>query len=153
MVSPEVFRKSPFFTPVEEAQLIRLAMISAEEAYQTGEVIFNEGAPADKLYLVISGAVELRMCIDASDRTIPVEIIEPGEVVGWSTLVAPYEYTASGEARTSTRVVAIDSVLLRQFAEEDYALGCHLYRQVASVIAQRLHDTRLRLASLLPSPV
>ncbi len=153
MVSPEVFRRSPFFAPVEEAQLVRLAMISAEEAYGTGEVIFNEGAPADKLYLVVSGAIELRMHMDALDRTIPVEIIGPGEVVGWSTMVAPYEYTASGEARTPTRVVAINSVLLRQLAEEDHTLGCHLYHQVASVIAQRLHDTRLRLASLLPSPI
>ncbi len=152
MVSPEVFRKSLFFVPMNEEQLARLAGISEEEDYQQGEVIFNEGDPADKLYLILSGAIELQMCIDVLDRMIPVDVLGPGEVVGWSTLVSPYRYTASGEARTSTRVVAVDSAALRRLAEEDPSLGYHLYRQVASVIAQRLRDTRLRLASLLPAP-
>lgn len=152
MVSPEVFRRSPFFIPMTEDQLTRLAMISEEEVYAAGEMIFREEEPADKLYLILSGAIELRMCVDVLGRSIPVEVLGAGEVVGWSTLVSPYEYTASGEARTPTRVVAIDSVSLRRLAEEDYVLGYHLYRQVASVIAQRLRDTRMRLASVLPAP-
>ncbi|HEY65564.1 MAG TPA: cyclic nucleotide-binding domain-containing protein [Caldilineae bacterium] len=153
MISPEVFRRSPFFTPVDEEQLTRLAMISEEEVYQAGETIFKEGEPAEKLYLILNGAIELWMRVDILGRSIPVEILGPGEVVGWSTLVSPYRYTASGEARVLTQVVAIDSMSLRQLAEEDHVLGYHLYRQVAGVIAQRLHDTRLRLASLLPAPV
>ncbi len=152
MVPLELFRHFPFFTPVGDHQLMRLAAISVEETYEPGETVFEEGASADRLYLVISGAIELWMRMDGLGRPIPVGVVGPGEVVGWSTLVHPHKYTARGEARGSTRVVAVDSIRLRQLAEEDHSLGYYLYRQVASVIAQRLHDLRLRLASLLRTP-
>ncbi len=151
MISPEILRRSAFFAPLGEAQLTKLAMISAEETYTAGEIIFNEGASADKLYLIITGAIELWIRVNALGRTIPVDVLGPQEVVGWSALVSPCCYTATGEARTPTQVVALQGASLRQLVEEDHALGCHLYRQVAGIIAQRLRDTRLRLASLIPS--
>ena len=152
MVPLELFRSFPFFASVDDNRLLRLAAISAEVSYKPGELIFEEGASADRLYLVLSGAIELWMRVDGLGRPIPVGVIGPGEVVGWSTLVQPHRYTARGEARGPTRVVAVDSVRLRQLVEEDHSLGYYLYRQVASVIARRLHDMRLRLASLLRTP-
>lgn len=152
MVPLELFRQFPFFASVNDGQLARLAAISIEISYEPGEIIFEEGASADRLYLVLSGAIELRMRMDGLGRPIPVGIVGPGEVVGWSTLVQPHQYTARGEARGPTRVVAVDSVRLRQLVEEDHSLGYYLYRQVASVIAHRLHDLRLRLVSLLRAP-
>ncbi|MCS7220347.1 MAG: cyclic nucleotide-binding domain-containing protein [Anaerolineae bacterium] len=152
MVPLALFRQFPFFASVEDSRLTRLAAISAEISYEPGEAIFEEGASADRLYLVLSGAIELWMHMDGLGRPIPVGVVGPGEVVGWSTLVPPHQYTARGEARGLTRVVAVDSVRLRRLVEEDHSLGYYLYRQVASVIAQRLHDLRLRLASLLRTP-
>lgn len=149
MVPPELFRHFPFFNPIGERQLARLAAISTERSYQPGEILFEEGASADWLYLVLSGAIELWMRVDGIGRAVLVDVVGPGGIIGWSTLVPPHRNTACGKARCSSRAIAINSSLLRQLVEEDHSLGFYVYRQTAFVIAQRLQDLRCRLAGLL----
>ena len=47
MISPELLRKYPFFGSLDDSQLRELAMLAEEETYKSGEVIFQEGGPAD----------------------------------------------------------------------------------------------------------
>lgn len=149
MVSPELFRRFPFFSSIDERQLARLAAISVRRTFAPGEILFEEGAQANWLYLIVSGAVGLWMSVDGLGRSVLVDVVGPGEVIGWSTLVPPYRNTARGEASRPSEVIAIDSERLRKLLEEDHTLGYYLYRQVAYVIARRLHDLRQRLAGLL----
>jgi CRP-like cAMP-binding protein len=152
MISPELLRKSTFFGHLSEANLIALAKIASQERYEAGDLVFREGMPADKLYLILSGQIDLVIQIDAGGMTAVVDNLGSGDVVGWSTIVEPFRYTASGECGLPTSVVAIDSQALRELIETDHDLGCKIYRKVMDVVARRLHDTRLRLTSLLPQP-
>jgi len=149
VVPPELFRQFSFFKPIDERQLAQLAAIAAERSYQPGEILFEEGASADWLYLVLSGAIELWMRVDGLGRAVLVDVVGPGGIIGWSTLVPPHKNTACGKARCSSQVIAIDSSQLKQMVEKDHSLGFYVYRQVAFVIAQRLQDLRCRLAGLL----
>jgi CRP/FNR family transcriptional regulator, cyclic AMP receptor protein len=83
---------------------------------------------------------------------ITIETLHAGDLLGWSWLVEPYRNAfgarATGEV---TRVLALDGVCLRGKCEADPALGYELLKLLASVFAQRLRDTRVRLLDLYGS--
>ena len=57
-------------------------------------------------------------------------------------------YAFGARALGTTRVLALDGVCLRGKCETNPALGYQLLKLLASVFAQRLRDTRVRLLDL-----
>ncbi len=47
------------FSQIPGEDLAHVALISVEEARESGEVIFTEGEPSDALYLILDGRVRL----------------------------------------------------------------------------------------------
>ena len=74
-----------------------------------------------------------------------VQALGPGEVLGWSWLLPPYEWHYSARAAEPTDVVALDGKALRARCEEDHGLGYEMMKRFALVIVQRLVTTRARL--------
>lgn len=70
--------------------------------YPAGHVIFKEGEPGKEMYVVSSGAVELRL----GERRL--EAIEPGGILGEMALVDSSPRSATAVAATDCELVAID---------------------------------------------
>lgn len=146
---PKALRRSAFFRNLNDEQLTTLAAIAHTEERRRGEYLFREGTTADRLYLIVSGRVELEIQIDAGGAVAVVEILGPSDLVGWSAIVEPYLYTSSGRCVQPTLVVAIDGSQLRELVWADARLGLEIYREIAHIVARRLRDTRLRLTRWL----
>lgn len=153
MVSPELLRRHSFFGHLKEEHLVELAKIAHERHFGPGEFVFREGEPARELFVVLEGQVDTSVEIDHLGNRAVVDTLGAGDVLGWSTIVPPYRYTASGECTRASKVLAIDSAGLRRMLEADHDLAFEVYRKVIEVVARRLHATRLRLTSLLPERV
>jgi CRP/FNR family cyclic AMP-dependent transcriptional regulator len=145
----KALRRSAFFRNLTDEQLATLAAIAHTEERQRGEYLFREGAPADRLYLIVSGRVELEIQIDAGGAIAVVEALSANDLVGWSAIVEPYLYTSSGRCVQPTVVVAIDGRRLRELMRADARLGLEVYQEIARIVARRLRDTRLRLTRWL----
>ena len=61
MISPELLRRHPFFSPFNDRQLKALAMISEGENVEAGQTIIKEGHPADFLLRQIASAALQRL--------------------------------------------------------------------------------------------
>lgn len=145
MISPELLRRYPYFAPIREETLKRIAMVSRERVYQDGEHIFDEGALAEHVYLIVEGEVELQYLLPAGDaRTI--DMIPAGELLGWSALVDPHRRVARAIADRQTDIVAIEADTLRQLCDEDPILGFRLMEKVCEILSARLDATRMQLA-------
>ncbi len=151
MVSPELLRRYPFFAHLDDAQLKAIAMISQEQEVNKGSVLFQEGQPADTIYLLLSGGVDLFFTVvdagGATPREYPVDDINPGEVFGISALIDPHILTSSARASQNSRTVCIDGAELRKACEKDQHMGCLLMQQAAKAFAERLHYCRIQLAA------
>jgi CRP-like cAMP-binding protein len=112
--------------------------------------LFTAGQPAHTLYLLREGSVELHYTV-ADERGMEQEqdflvgIINPGDIVGISALIRPYQYTTSALTSESSQLLELDAVELRALCERDTALAAEWQRHIAEVMLERLHYTRIQL--------
>ncbi|MDR7523343.1 MAG: Crp/Fnr family transcriptional regulator [Armatimonadota bacterium] len=138
-------RASPLFAALAPHHLEQLAAFAQEMTWGEDQVIFREGEPDDRLYLVVEGLVALETYIPGRGRTT-ILTVGPHEILGWSAAVPGVEKkTAGARALLATRAIAFDAAALHQACEADHDLGYQVYRILAQVIASRLKATRLQL--------
>jgi CRP-like cAMP-binding protein len=152
MVSPEFLRRYPFFGKLGDEHLAAIAMLAEEVAVEKGEVLFETGQPADKLYLLVEGCVDLHyVVVDEINTELRKDFfiseINPGEPFGISALIEPHVYTATVRATCSSRAVKIDAPGLRALCEVDPKICAIMMRQIAKATMSRLNDTRVQLAA------
>jgi CRP/FNR family cyclic AMP-dependent transcriptional regulator len=152
MISPEALRRYPFFGTLDFNQLKEIAIISDIVTFEKGELIFEECGPADALYLVTDGLVDLfYRSIDEEGKKPPKELVagevSPGEFLGFSSLIEPYSLNATAIASQSTRLIKIDAPALRALCDKDPLMGYRVMTQLAKEAIARLIDVRIQLAA------
>ena len=145
----DALRKSVVFQKLTNEQVKKLATIAAVETHPVGTLLYKEGDPASKFYVVVAGKVVLDMKCEMGPlfppRQVTVDVITKGESMGWSAVVDPYIFTMSCLCIDETRLVAVDAVKLREFIAQDCELGFEIMKAVAKLIATRLTHTRVLL--------
>lgn len=151
MISPELLRRYPFFGPLNHEQLKSIAMIANEREFPPEAVIFEEGQPADVLYFLIEGKVDLFITIkdDNYEKEFPISGINHGEPFSISSMIEPYTLTASARTSNNSKVIMIDAVSLRDLCNQDKDLGFTVTKQLARAAIERLNATRVQLAACL----
>lgn len=117
------------------------------EEYPAGTILFEQGQPADRLYVLLSGRVEI-VFKPYDGEALSVTTIEPGGVFGWSAALGRAAYTSGAFVVDNCQCLSIRGLDLRRICEEHPAAGVLLLERLAEVIAQRLsstHDHVLRL--------
>ena len=140
----QIVARAPSSTGLEPAQLELIAGCGHIAAVAEGDRLFREGDPADTFYLVRRGRVALTTHVPGRGD-VTIETLEPGEVIGWSWLFAPYRWHFDARAVEDAGVVAFDGACLRGKCDADHALGYELMRRFAQVMIDRLQHTRTRL--------
>ncbi len=152
MVTPQSLAHSPFFAGLSEDALAQLAALADYVCFPEGKVIFQQGDPATKLYVLLDGWVDLTMTSNnQSTHREVVMTITQGEVFGWSAVVEPYVYTASAHCATPVIVLAFSGQDLLTLFLRDVQLCYTLMNRICRVIAERLESTRAQLVSLFLS--
>ena len=115
--------------------------------YGKGQEIFHEGGNADHFYLIQSGKVALETFVPGRGM-VTIQLLSPGEALGWSWLFAPYRWQFDVRAIDPVGALSFDGACLRGKCAEDPALGYALLTLLAAVFVERLQETRLRLLDL-----
>jgi CRP-like cAMP-binding protein len=138
------------FAGLDPATRTLLAGCAANSAFATGETLFVEGAPADRFWIVRHGRVALEVTSPGVGQLI-IETLGPGSVVGWSWLVAPFQWRFDAVAQETTRAVVFDVACLRTKMDSDPRFGYQILSRFVPIIVDRLQATRLRLLDLYGS--
>lgn len=152
MISPELLKRYPFFGPFNDEQLKNIAKVADEASAEVEEELFEECAPADTLYLLLEGSVELFYKSEEefhpkTSREFSVGDINPGEVFAISSLISPYVLNATARATRPSKYVKIDAKALREMFDENPGMGYVAMHQVTKTIMERLAYTRVQLAA------
>jgi len=147
-----VVKAHPLLAGLPSAVTDELAGCARNVAFASGALLVVEGEPADTFYLLRRGrvAIEVRSPVRGP---LVIETTGPGDVIGWSWLVPPYQWQFDARALEPVGAVALDAVCLRAKAEADPAVGYCLLQRIAAVLLGRLQATRLRLLDLYEAPV
>ena len=139
-----LIRTHPFFKDFDPHQQRLLADCAMEKSFEAGEVIFREGDPANRFYLILEGRVVLESYVLDRGR-VEIQTIEAGDVLGWSWLMPSYYWQFDARAITATKAIFFYATPLRDEAENDHELGYELYKRISAVMLKRLQATRRRL--------
>jgi len=140
----ETLARAGIFQGVEPAAAEALAQTLETVEFPRGHVIFAEGEPGDRLYIIQSGKVKLgRKSPDGRENLLG--IMGPADMFGELSIFDPGPRTST--ATTVTEVVArtMDRPALRQWI----ATRPEIAEQLLRVIARRLRRTNGMLADLI----
>jgi len=140
----QILAESPFLHGLQKHHLELITGCASNVRFDGGQYLFHEGEEAEKFFLIRHGRVAIE--VFAPDRgALAIQTLEPGDILGWSWLVPPYQWRFDAKATELVRAIALDGKCLRTKCEEDHDLGFDLLKRFAHVIEQRLEATVLQL--------
>jgi CRP-like cAMP-binding protein len=116
--------------------------------YDSGATILQEGADTPFLGLLQAGRVALRMRVPERGQRLTILTVEPGELLGWSAVVAPYRATVDAVATEPTRIVAFEAKALRRALATDAAIEAELPALILETVSHRLTASWTQLLDL-----
>lgn len=125
----------------------RLAAIAEVRDLAPGDVVVAEGQIAETLGIVLSGRIALRMLVPERGM-VTILTVEPGDVVGWSAVVAPYRGTDDAVAIEPVHLLTFSGERLRLLLRADPLLAASLYPRLLQSVGRRLAATRMQLLDL-----
>lgn len=131
------------FKDLSDEQLNDLAEITDAVCYPPGHILFEEGQPAERLFFIDSGDIEVSYNIGESGP-VCVDVVSGQEVVGCAGFIEPYTYTATERSLTQVEILEIDISRLRELMQADCQLGLTLQKYMLKVLMERILDLRLK---------
>lgn len=135
----ELIAGHPFFKTISPRHLPTISGAAQEKVFEPGERIAKRRDFANQFFVIEEGKVELQYTAGAP---IPIQIVEAGEVFGWSWLFPPFTWHFQARALERTRAIVLNGAKLLILCETNHSLGYELMRRVAEVVIQRLQATR-----------
>lgn len=149
MIDPSALEQFRLFSGLGQDQLNRLAALATEYHFSRGDAILQESQPAQTLYVICEGWVDVILSSGVwGNRQEVVATLTTGDALGWSAVVEPYFYTATALCITPVTAIGIAGRPLLQLFEEEPDLGCQVMLRLCRVIADRLLATRRQITSL-----
>ena len=136
----------PFFRGMKPEHLEAMLDDATEVSFGADNVIFREGEPANRFYLIGSGRVALE-AHEPGDGTTLIQELGAGDPLGWSWLYPPFLWHCQARTIEPTSVVVLNGAHLLVVAERDPAFGYELVKRVSQVVIQRLQTARRRLCA------
>jgi CRP-like cAMP-binding protein len=133
------------FSPEQCALLRKLFQPCHELA---GTLLFEQGAPAEHLYLVVDGEVHIRYKPDDGPVLMVARVRVDG-VVGWSAALGSPLYTSSAVCATDCYMLCVRGEDLRKLYARHPETGRQVLERLAAVIAERLRNTHHHVVELL----
>jgi CRP-like cAMP-binding protein len=137
----------PFLAGMNHTQLALLTDCAMAAHFKPSQVIFREGEPANRFYLIETGEVVLESAEGFGEPTV-VETIGAGDLLGWSWMFPPYVWHFTARAVESTEAIFFYGTILREYCERDPSLGYQLFKRMAPVMLRRLQAARKKMLSI-----
>jgi CRP/FNR family transcriptional regulator, cyclic AMP receptor protein len=144
----DVVRQAPLFAALDDEAAGALRSTMTRVDLLRSEILFNEGEPGDRLYVIVDGKVKLgRTSGDGRENLLAV--LGPGEMFGELSLFDPGPRNATVTAVADTMLIGLgnDDLVTWLSGRPDVA------RQLLRALARRLRRTNESLADLVFSDV
>ena len=138
----------PLFKNLDEKYMDLLKPLFEPFSCNAGVTVLQQGSPADYLYLVINGVVE--MSYKPYDSvSITISHVEKDGLFGWSAVVGSEKYTSSAIAIENLQALRIRGSELRRLSADHPEAGKEILERLASSVSSRWKDAQAQVKSML----
>jgi CRP-like cAMP-binding protein len=153
-----------FFRGVDHSQREAIARCGEVLQSPSETTVFRKGDPADTLYGLLEGEVELtlvfedrllkpdiryeeadRSRIEVLQKPVRVARVTPGQVFGWSALLRNQPRSLTAATVQDCRLIVLNGDCLHEVFEKDAALGYTLCRRLSEITHKRLRERTEKL--------
>jgi len=139
-----------FFQGFPDSVLNEIAGCGSIKKIKGDTMLAHEGDPADEFYAILEGRIAVETSLPGNPPRV-LQTLHAGEIIGWSWIFPPYEWTFDAHVVKDATLMAFDARCLRGRVENDHELGYLLMKRFAQIITQRLKSSRLQLLNLYGS--
>ena len=146
MAIEDALKRSEVFLGLDDNDLKTIASLpsSREDSYEAGYVLFRAGEEAKHIYIVEEGQIAIIVEVPASPghmaNQITVDMVNKGNLIGWSALVRPHLYVLSALCRKPCKVALMSGRELLTLFEQDHSIGYKIFQGLSQVIGTRYRD-------------
>ena len=140
VVYGEKARMATLFHGVDEETMQKILSIGEKMVCEPGTVLFRAEDEATTMYFIQSGRVAVRVKEGKTEKT--VYTASEDDVLGWSTVVLPYQRTATAVVVEKAKVVAIDTAKFQNFCDKNAAMCYRVAQNLNRAVIARLRFAR-----------
>jgi len=141
-------RDKPMFCHLSQETMRELNSIRETALYPEGALLFVEGESPRGVFVLCSGEAKLTATSKGGESII-LRLVEPGELLGLSSMIADTPYSATAETLTPAQVAFIPARKFQRFLRSHPDVSV----RVAEHLSMELHKSweQARLLALAPS--
>jgi signal transduction histidine kinase len=135
----EFLRKVPLFANLPDEDLNTFCQGVEDLTLASGELLFEEGSPGEKAYVIKSG--ELEILKESNGREVLLAVRGSGDIIGEMALLEDVPRTASVRSRGETELLVVHK------AQVDFLINSspQALRSMFFTVLDRWHDTEAML--------
>jgi CRP-like cAMP-binding protein len=149
MITAAWLKNVDLFSGLDETQLSVILSYSSVESFPEGKTIFNQGDEAYGLYILTEGRVTLTVKTGDKTDLLTSTIDKEGTLFGMPSLIEPFRYNVTATCLKTSKVVKIETPLVRKKMEEDLKMGVEILKKLSSIYFNRLNEMREGISKLL----
>jgi CRP-like cAMP-binding protein len=130
----------PIFKHLDAEERAELEELLEPASFEAGQIIFDEGGPEERLYVITSGSVEVYKRV-LPGRRQHLATVEAPTVVGEMGLLTEPRAAASVEAATWVEAHGIERDRLLEMLDADSPAACKLVYEIGRTLAERMAAT------------
>jgi CRP-like cAMP-binding protein len=142
------FYQLPVFRDISSESLILFERLMETYHCPTGTYVIRQDTPADYLYMVLRGTVEI-LFKPFDEVPITVSHIEQGGIFGWSAVIGKGKYTSSAIAIVELDAVRINGYELRILCAGHPQAGREILNSLANAVGSRWKDAHEQVKLIL----
>lgn len=136
MDDAEILSRVALFSLMKKKDLRRIAKLAKHHSYKKGEIIVKEGARDGRLFIIISGEVEVIKNLGAGDEK-PLRVLRSDNYFGEMALIDDHVRTASVVAKEDTETLSLYQWNIREEIKKYPAIAIELLQ----TLGRRLRAT------------
>jgi len=144
----ELISQVPLFQELDPLELGEVAEICLKEKFEDGEVIFKEGNPGDKLYIILKGEVEIFKELGEGKEEILARL-RPGEYFGEMSLIDDAPRSAGARAKGEVVALTISKPDFEILLKANDSFASKIYKFFVRTLSQRLRNTNEKIKRIL----
>ncbi len=145
-------RDIPLFKGLDEATTEAIAGVFLTTRIDAGSVVFHQGDQGNALVVVLEGLFEL-VQVDDDGGEIHLADVEPGRVLGLTSLVDPGPRTATLRALEDGELAVLDRATFMKLWDAQGDAAAQLHVQLAVIGIGELRSAYRKLMDTLSAPL
>lgn len=132
-VDIQTIQELDVFSGLKHEELEQLAPLFHPMRIKEGEVIMRRGNPASTFFVVMSG----NFMVEFKDERA-ITLHRKGDIMGWSTVITPFQYTGTAVALTDGEVLSMAGGDFLRLIQENSGLSDKIMRKINAVVSERM---------------